>query len=142
MTAWNSGKPGTVGRPANFARMPDEIRKIEAQLADMGLSWAYADAIAKRMFGIRRVAWCRKQKQLVAILAALHVEQEKRQLGAAVDLMLQRLGWTAADLPACLPAATKNWRRNVAVLRQVHDALAANLPADAGAALLASGIAE
>ena len=54
------------GKPHNFhsSAMPEMVTKIEAQLADMGLSWAYADAIAKRQCGIPRVAWVRDQEQL------------------------------------------------------------------------------
>src|SRR5690606_29582209 len=60
------------GTPHNIDRLGPEIAKIEAQLADMRLPWSYADAIARRMYRIERVAWCRKQEQLVGVLAALH----------------------------------------------------------------------
>lgn len=118
-------KPGTYpGRPHNAGRSPLEITKIEAQLADMGLEWAYADAIAKRMYGIERVAWLRRPEQLVAILSALHVEQRKRASWARVLEECKRLGTDpdAVELALQLPAG---WRRNrkrlVAVIEQLAD---------------------
>jgi len=110
------------GKPHNFdsARaMPEMITKVEAQLADMGLPWAYADSITKRMHGIDRVAWCRTEGQLRDVIAALHVEQEKRGLLAALEERRIALGiddaqWQAmtADLPA-------GWQRNRQYLRQM-----------------------
>ncbi len=34
------------------------LSKIEAILADLQLSWAYADGIARQMFGVDLVRWC------------------------------------------------------------------------------------
>lgn len=47
------------------------VGKIEAQLAEAGRPWAYADAMAQRMFQIERVEWCDPDqlKRLVAALA-------------------------------------------------------------------------
>lgn len=116
-------KPGVYpGRPHNFASMPEMITKIEAQLADMKLSWAYADAIAKRMHGVAKVAWCRKEAQLRDIIAALHTEQIKRDNGSYIDRALAVLGMAEADLIAPIgPFASlpPNWRRHVRSLRAV-----------------------
>jgi len=116
-------KPGVYpGKPHNFASMPEMITKIEAQLADMKLSWAYADAIAKRMHGVAKVAWCRKPDQLRDIIAALHTEQTKRDCGRYIDRALPALGMTEADLLAPVgPFARlpENWRRQVKSLKAV-----------------------
>jgi phage gp16-like protein len=82
------GQP-TVDAPA-FA-------KIEAQLADMGLAWSYADAIARRMFGIERMQWVRRPAQRKAIIAALHAEQVKRRLSGQIDRLLAALGERPED---------------------------------------------
>jgi phage gp16-like protein len=114
------------GKPHNFESMamPTTIAKIEAQLADMGLSWSYADAIARRMFGIARVAWCRKQDQLAAIVAALHVEQEKRSLSDAIDRLLADLAWPPERVVELLGPLRPHWRRHRDSLRLVCDYLA------------------
>lgn len=122
-----AGRPGArkgayPGKPGNMATMPSEVRKIEAQLTDMGLPWSYADSIAKRMFRIPRVAWLRTQAQLVAVLSALDVEQRKRAMGAQIDRMQATLGLTDADV-----VAPKNWRRSVAALEVVYQGLTAQL---------------
>lgn len=121
-------RPGVYpGKPHNFDTMPEMITKIEAQLADMKLSWAYADAIAKRMHGVARVAWCRKEAQLRDIIAALHTEQIKRNIGGAIDRALAALGMAEADLIAPIgPFASlpPNWRRQVRSLRAVAAFLA------------------
>lgn len=74
-------KPGprNRGKPHNMdtLAMPAMMRKVEALLADMALPWAYADGIAKQMFGIERCAWIRKESQLKALIAALHNRQKK-----------------------------------------------------------------
>lgn len=73
--------PKTKGKPHNFdsRAMPLMITKIEALLADMNLPWAYADGIAKQMFGIERCTFVRQPKQLKAIIAALHSRQQKQE---------------------------------------------------------------
>lgn len=47
------------------------VGKIEAQLTEAGRPWAYADAMAQRMFRVERVEWCDPDqlKRLVAALA-------------------------------------------------------------------------
>lgn len=101
---------------ADSSAMPLMITKIEALLTDMKLPWAYADAIAKRQYGVERVAWVRKPKALRAIIAALHVEQDKRQLIAAVDARLKALGWDDAELARHVQLSP-HWRRQRSTLR-------------------------
>ncbi|WP_435100805.1 gp16 family protein [Arhodomonas sp. AD133] len=115
-------------RPHNIDRQP-MLTKIEALLADMGLPWRYADAIAKRQTGIERVAWLRRPDHLEGVIAALHVEQEKRGLLDQVDQLCAELGLTRDELPQRyrLP---RGWQRNRKVLRQLVDALAADLPVE------------
>jgi phage gp16-like protein len=66
------------GRPANIAREP-MVQKIGALLVELKAPWAYADAIAQRMFGIAFVAWVRQPAQLGAIIAALDARRLKKQ---------------------------------------------------------------
>ncbi|MBL8500666.1 MAG: regulatory protein GemA [Nitrosomonas sp.] len=64
--------------PAVTAEKAPYVRKIGALLADMKLSWSYANGIAKQMFKRQRVQWC-EPEQLRAVVAALVKEQIKRQ---------------------------------------------------------------
>ncbi|MDT4815123.1 hypothetical protein FQZ97_481440 [compost metagenome] len=112
-----------AGKPHNFATMPEQIRKIEAQLADMSLSWSYADAIARQMFKVQRVAWLRKSEQLDAILAALHVEQEKRNLLAQLEELCKRLGVPGPERVAGLDQLPKGWERQRPILKALVDTL-------------------
>ncbi len=57
-------------RPAFSAECASLGDKLEAQLAHGALSWAYAEAIAKRMFSVERLEWCRPD-QLRKIWAGL-----------------------------------------------------------------------
>lgn len=82
--------PKRAGRvPANLDREP-MLQKIEALLADMKLSWQYAEAIAWRITGgkglrpdshpgVQRMEWVRRNRDLRAIIAALAVEKKKRE---------------------------------------------------------------
>lgn len=102
------------GKPRNFyspQAMPDTITKIEAQLTDMGLTWSYADAIARRMFGVERVAWVRDTPKLAAIVAALDVEQEKRALLASVEQLREQLGVSGHDWEEITAPLPKGWQR-------------------------------
>lgn len=71
--------PKSKGKPRNMdaSAMPKMMNKVEALLTDMELPWAYADGIAKQMFGIERCAWIRNQNQLKALIAALYNRQKK-----------------------------------------------------------------
>lgn len=67
--------------PEVTAEKAPYIRKIGALLADMKLSWSYANGIAKQMFKKQRVQWC-EAEQLRAVVAALAKEQTKRRENA------------------------------------------------------------
>lgn len=54
------------------------VSKIEAQLADAGRPWAYADAMALRMFTVERVEWC-DADQLRRLVAALAYDAKRRE---------------------------------------------------------------
>jgi phage gp16-like protein len=120
--------PKTKGKPANFDSLPLMITKIEALLADMKLPWSYADAIAKQQFRIQRVAWCRREDQLCAIIAALDVEQEKRELLAEIEATCVRLELSLEQLEEQYRLGSKRWRRNRESLKSVRDALARDFP--------------
>lgn len=117
---WFDKRGKAPGRPRNFSALPNRVSKISAQLADLGLPWAYADGIARQMYQIQRIAWLRRPDQLDAVIAALHREQTKR-LAEAVDSRLADLGLSPADLMAgSLP---DGWRRNLRILRLMSQAL-------------------
>jgi phage gp16-like protein len=52
------------------------IRKIEAMLTERALPWGYADAIARRMFGVEKLLWCDAEKTY-KVLQALAVQQRR-----------------------------------------------------------------
>ena len=52
--------------------------KIGALLADMQLSWAYADGIAKQMYKRERLQWCTPD-ELRGVIAALVNKQGNKQ---------------------------------------------------------------
>lgn len=118
-------KPSTKskGKPKNFDQMPARITKIEALLADMRLPWAYADALARQMFKVDRVSWLKLPKQLDAMIAALHVEQEKRQLLSNVEALCKELGIDAPERMAGLEQLPEGWQRQRPILRLLVDAL-------------------
>tara|TARA_B100001105_G_scaffold223965_1_gene192788 strand:+ start:55 stop:648 length:594 start_codon:yes stop_codon:yes gene_type:complete len=111
------------GKPHNFMKLDAEIAKIEALLADMKLPWSYADAIAKRMFGIERCAWLKKPQHYKALIAALHVEQQKQHLKAELDGLLDELGYQGAERAAVLEDMPHGWERKVPMLEAVITAL-------------------
>lgn len=64
-------------RPRDCDRVP-MLGKIEALLADAGREWAYAHAVAKRMFGSQRVEWLNPD-QLRRVIAALEIDARRRR---------------------------------------------------------------
>ena len=109
--AQHPGTPHNLGREAM-------LQKIEAYLADMKLPWYYADTIARQQTGIERVAWLRKQEDLRGVIAALHVEQEKRGLLETLDERLAALGMTREGL-AEQRALRAGWMRHRPTLRRL-----------------------
>lgn len=72
-------KRSHAGRPRNMDA-PDrgaQLGKVEAMLLEAHRPWAYADAIAKRICGVDKVAWCNPE-QLRKVIAAL-VSNAKRE---------------------------------------------------------------
>lgn len=111
------------GKPHNFKVLPAEIEKVEALLTDMGLSWAYADAIVWRMFKVQRVAWLKTPKQLADLIAALHVEQEKRALMSNVEQLLKLLGEHDPNWRTDLESLPKGWQRQRPILKSLVETL-------------------
>lgn len=73
-------------RPPRMRRQPADpksplIGKINAILLDCGLTEAYANGIARRMFGIQSFLWL-NQEQLWKVTAALTYLQKKQQAGS------------------------------------------------------------
>lgn len=126
------------GTPHNIERLPEYVAKVEALLADMKLPWSYADAIARNITGgkgapgkapgVDRLAWVRNPEHWVGIIAALHVEKEKRAMLRTVDDLLTRLGQDHAYVDSKVTdQARGRWQRNRRYLRLVINMLNAEL---------------
>lgn len=110
-------------RPHNLETMPPMATKIEALLTDMKLPWAYADGLGRQMFGVERAAWLRQPDQLRAMLAALMVEQEKRQLMGRVYTLCGELGVSGPDYVEGMMELPSNWTRQRPTLKAVIHAM-------------------
>jgi phage gp16-like protein len=76
--AKRSVRPVTDGKPANVpADRVAMVAKVEALLADAKRSWNYAHGLARRMFKVARVEWC-KPDQLHKLIAALSIDAKRR----------------------------------------------------------------
>lgn len=53
------------------------VKKIEAIILDMGLSWAYVDSIAKKRFGVDAVQWL-EYEDLRKVLQMMIIHQKRR----------------------------------------------------------------
>lgn len=128
--------PKRAGRvPRTLDREP-LLWKIEALLADMQLSWEYAESIAWRITGgkgqqpgskpgVQRMEWVTDPRDLRAVIAALHVEQKKRNRTALIESELRRLGKDEAWLLEQIPATwAKKWKRHVTCQAAIIDLLA------------------
>lgn len=69
-------------KPVVAADCQPLVNKIEAQLHAGALPWAYAEAIAEKMFHVKRLEWCRPE-QLRKIVAALEYAARRRAKKAA-----------------------------------------------------------
>ena len=58
-----------------------QLAKVEALLADNGRPWAYAEGIAKRMYGVEKLEWC-DETQISGVMVAL-VKDARRRKGKA-----------------------------------------------------------
>lgn len=63
-------------KPKPAAERAKLVGKIEAQLAEAGRSWEYADSLATRMYKVERLEWC-DSKQLGGIITALAKDAER-----------------------------------------------------------------
>jgi phage gp16-like protein len=75
-------KPGK--RPSVTGNRAGLIGKIEAQLADVGRPWSYAEGMAKRMFKVEKLDWL-DAEQLGKIVAALSYDAKRRDKKAQED---------------------------------------------------------
>lgn len=64
-------------RPRSIDGKEPMMKKIGALLADAGLPWSYADAMAQKMFGVGSVRWC-NPTQLWKVTAALSIYQKRQ----------------------------------------------------------------
>ena len=49
-------------KPAVAADCQPLVDKIEAQLTSLALPWRYAEAMAERMFNVKRLEWCKPEQ--------------------------------------------------------------------------------
>lgn len=132
---------GSPGGQGNYPGKPAHVRpacqallgKIEAQLTDMGLPWAYAATILLNTSGgTQQTGQLGKQHfrfatpdDLHRVIAALSYEQKKRRLLAQVTTALAERGLTPDQAHTLLPGLPHHWhtRRHLPSLK----ALAARL---------------
>lgn len=125
--------PKRAGR-VPFNRSPYMV-KIEAQLADMGLSWQYAEAIAWRLTGGKgertgqpgmvRLEWVKKREHFEGIIAALQKEQKKRNLLSGIEYLLNAMNLHERYVEK-LVEGRKNadkWQRDLPLLGAVYQHL-------------------
>jgi len=70
-------KNGTYGRKPHNMGKSAYLSKIEALLAEVGRSWAYADGMAKHMYKVDSIQFCQAE-QLRGIVAALVINAKKQ----------------------------------------------------------------
>lgn len=74
-------KAGGRARPRVGAERAPLMRKIEAQLAEAGRPWAYADGVVKRLFAtttrVERIEFC-DAAHLAKVVAALAFDAKRR----------------------------------------------------------------
>lgn len=63
-------------KPSPSAERAALVGKIEAQLAEAGRPWTYADGMARRMYKVDRVEWC-DTAQLQGLVAALTYDAKR-----------------------------------------------------------------
>ncbi len=118
---WKPKRPRRAGKVPHNLNKEAQLTKIEAQLSEMSLPWAYADSIAKHMFNIERVAWLRQQEHRDAIIAALHVEQEKLNGLNRIDKQLKKMGKERSYLSKF--ELRKGWDRHRPTLKALYKTL-------------------
>ena len=95
---WVNPKRAKARRPKGGGREDDQLGKIRALLRDMGMEWAYADGIARQMFGLDFAQWTQRGAQRQAVITALRKEQEKRELRLHLRSACAVHGIAEADL--------------------------------------------
>ncbi len=70
-------QPRRRGRSRAAPDRRELVAKVRAQLAAAGRPDAYADALARRMFGVERFEWCRSH-QLRRLVAALTYDARRQ----------------------------------------------------------------
>ena len=70
-------RPERGGRPAFSAECGALGAKLDKQLEAAALPWSYAAGIAKRMFNVEHLEWCRPE-QLRKIVAALEYSARRK----------------------------------------------------------------
>tara|TARA_R110002050_G_scaffold269917_1_gene412445 strand:- start:58083 stop:58688 length:606 start_codon:yes stop_codon:yes gene_type:complete len=127
--------PKRAGR-VPFNRSP-YMSKIEAMLAEMQLSWQYAESIAWRLTGgngdkphnrpgVQRLEWLKKRQDFEGLIAALEKEQTKRRYLASIELGLEALELDEAyviDLLKQNDLLTDKWKRNLRILKMLAEHL-------------------
>lgn len=127
--------PKRAGR-VPFNRSP-YMSKIEAMLAEMELSWQYAEAIAWRLTGgfgkktegrpgVQRLEFVRKKEHFEGLIAALEKEQQKRRHLQAIEFGLELLELDERYLEQLLKDKhmyTPKWKRNLVVLKMLSEHL-------------------
>jgi phage gp16-like protein len=113
------------------------MAKVEALLADMGLSWQYAEAIAWRQTGgkgdkphnrpgIKRLEWLKGRKKFEALIAALEKEQYLRRYLNEIETSLETLKLGEDYCVGLLMQAgsyTPKWKRNRSLLKMLSEHL-------------------
>ena len=125
-----SRPPKRAGRKP-FNRSP-YMAKVEALLADMGLSWQYAEGIAWRLTGgrglaphaepgVKRLEWVRDERTFRGLIAALEAEQTKRHLMGQIVEHLRVLDLPLAHVDSLVSEklAGHKWQRNIPALQHV-----------------------
>lgn len=75
----------STGRKRKVKNLPKNkkqlMQKLEAIILDMGLSWEYVDAIAKKRFNVDAANWLEGEAlyKLVQMMAVYQKRQEKRR---------------------------------------------------------------
>lgn len=75
-------KPAGNRRPKPALSKAKLIAKIRAMLIEADRTDAYADGMAKKMFGVARMEWC-QDDQLHKMAAALVYDQRRRRAASA-----------------------------------------------------------
>lgn len=76
--------PGKPHKPA--LHKADQVRKVEALIADAGRPWAYAHGMCVRMFKVDRVEFCNGE-QLGKLIAALTYDAQRRAKRLAQEIV-------------------------------------------------------